>query len=1093
MYWRLSEWLKEPVTKRMYDLIQKETDIDRKTEMTNHFVESTTVKKQKPYQNNYAAQTVTPLESTENDNIDTESQDIFQPAQEESSEPQEEFSDKSSIDGQALLAELQSKTVPGPPRTRTTQDERDAIRYWSTIHPNSSPEERKQLALSLGLSKMSVGRLIAYDRKMSQKKSMKDEAEAKIISKYRSSDLEVGRARLENVREEPYVNTEENLNLLDEKPKSDLFQQADTSSIKENYKILGSDISNFGNNQVQSRFITINSEKVKAVIRNAMKSNPAGFDPKKSYKVVLKPTEGPSKYNKLALDSYFKNKQNPTEAQIEHFVECTKVPYNVTKKYLLERGSFRMDHSSYVEAKNKEFQAKLDKVSERSSSANDATQQNDGYFQQEYPPPFQQFQTEEPGPPSQHFQPLTSHQNQFPNLHKDQVAWLENFYHTTPNPDMQTIMDFSKCIDVPFTTVAEFMEKMQTNTQNNSYSNYQETETNIGSKYKQEFSNVDPDVLDLVRKISKKTYSPILERELKSLFGNNKIFCTLDDIKSYATANGMSYQVIYKKLNMQENIQLVSEQTCKRLVGAASNTDSDDYERDDVKMGGESNYTSIKSEPVDYFENQVDNFRNENQGHETSNSYYPNINFGAKVGNKNVDSPETTAMATKERVESTYDGLSVTMVAKDIPNIKQEPETDDTGIPVNNWLTSTELLFEENDLRNRNVVCKPEPQFFNHASGDVGIEMIEIDIETSMDVRNGKRKSYYSEESPPKKSKNAFNDDLPYDDSGYSTNEDSMLEGSSFSTSDSLSNMIYENLGKVNMLNESLDLFNDSVKDMDLVNDMYQKIENEDASMNAHVKVKIETSELSEEESMMKALTFHEPSKQSLESSEPEDPNKFNDLRKLFYGPFDNFQPLLQVVSIKPGFKSDVFEVELSDGTEFSNNFYFKTGASALKNNLMIKLKQLRYIGARICVESFEIIRQESSILGNPDPIEDQFFTDLRSSKIEPSDLFEISSPKTIVEYILLEENVRTFIESFGCNIDLFKFATGEEDVKKEILFSMCKSGKKFQSKLLKILSSFLSMSRQDIEQYVQSCKTKLGGSSVYLDHGYCNLAAVFL
>merc|ERR1719500_745175 len=132
---------------------------------------------------------------------------------------------------------------------------------------------------------------------------------------------------------------------------------------------------------------------------------------------------------------------------------------------------------------------------------------------------------------------------------------------------------------------------------------------------------------------------------------------------------------------------------------------------------------------------------------------------------------------------------------------------------------------------------------------------------------------------------------------------------------------------------------------------------------------------------MMKAL-LEEPTIQCATSSykASEDSSTLNDLRKLFYGPFDNYSPQLQVVSIKPGFKSDVFEVELSDGIEFSNNFYFKSGASTLKNNLMIKLNQLRYIGARICVESFETIGQESSILGNPDPIEDEFFSNLRSS-----------------------------------------------------------------------------------------------------------------
>merc|ERR1719154_625660 len=188
--------------------------------------------------------------------------------------------------------------------------------------------------------------------------------------------------------------------------------------------------------------------------------------------------------------------------------------------------------------------------------------------------------------------------------------------------------------------------------------------------------------------------------------------------------------------------------------------------------------------------------------------------------------------------------------------------------------------------------------------------------------------------------------------------------------------------------------------------------------MNDHVNVKMEKKDTNEEELPANI--------DETEKVKNEEPITFSDLRKVFYGPFENFNPQFQVVSIKPGFKSDVFEVELSDGQEFSNNFYFKTGSSDLKINLMIKLKHLRYIGARICVESFESLNLENSILGNPDPIEDEFFSKLRSTKLEPRDIFEVSSPKTIMEYILLEENIRTFIESFGCNIELFKFCVGE-------------------------------------------------------------------
>ena len=41
-----------------------------------------------------------------------------------------------------------------------------------------------------------------------------------------------------------------------------------------------------------------------------------------------------SRYNTLNLSSYFSDKPFPTEQEINHFVQCTKVPYEVTKKYV---------------------------------------------------------------------------------------------------------------------------------------------------------------------------------------------------------------------------------------------------------------------------------------------------------------------------------------------------------------------------------------------------------------------------------------------------------------------------------------------------------------------------------------------------------------------------------------------------------------------------------------------------------------------------------------------------------------------------------------------------------------------------------------
>ena len=389
-----------------------------------------------------------------------------------------------------------------------------------------------------------------------------------------------------------------------------------------------------------------------------------------------------------------------------------------------------------------------------------------------------------------------------------------------------------------------------------------------------------------------------------------------------------------------------------------------------------------------------------------------------------------------------------------------------------------------------------------NSTKQVNTEVVEIDIETSTDSDdkvNNKRKHQDSEFYQFKKQK--IDDDglLSDGDSGYSATDDSLTDMSdTLNNTDELNSIISENIGEVNMLDDSLELFNDSIKEMDLVNDMYQKIQNEEASTAKLHSIHVKEQNVSEDkniENMMKALLASNSDTDPKIPEQKKDLEELNDIRKVFYGPFDNREFKFQVVSIKPGFKSDLFEVELSDGKEFSNNFYFKTGSSALKINLMIKLKQLRYIGARICVESFESLEQESSMLGNPDPIEDEFFTTLRATKLDPVDIFDVSSPKTIIEYILLEENVRSFIESFGCNIEVFKFSSEELEVKKEIIFYLCRSNKKFSSKLLKVLSSQLNMERAEIEKFVEESRFKLQktSNSLHQEHGYCNLYKTLL
>merc|ERR1719300_91998 len=45
-------------------------------------------------------------------------------------------------------------------------------------------------------------------------------------------------------------------------------------------------------------------------------------------------TKGETKYNRVALASYFKNRPNPTDEEIEYFVQTTKVPLDVTQKFV---------------------------------------------------------------------------------------------------------------------------------------------------------------------------------------------------------------------------------------------------------------------------------------------------------------------------------------------------------------------------------------------------------------------------------------------------------------------------------------------------------------------------------------------------------------------------------------------------------------------------------------------------------------------------------------------------------------------------------------------------------------------------------------
>ena len=147
------------------------------------------------------------------------------------------------------------------------------------------------------------------------------------------------------------------------------------------------------------------------------------------------------------------------------------------------------------------------------------------------------------------------------------------------------------------------------------------------------------------------------------------------------------------------------------------------------------------------------------------------------------------------------------------------------------------------------------------------------------------------------------------DESGYVTGfDDSMMNLEDTSQEDLLSNIIQQNIGEVNMLDDTLALFGDNVKNSDMVSDMFDLLASEEVTLYSGSEPG-----QSQEQAVLK-------------TESQTDPGILTDLRKLFLGEEVSFSLSLLVTSVIPGFKSNVFEVELSDGRECTNNFYFKVG-----------------------------------------------------------------------------------------------------------------------------------------------------------------------
>ena len=883
-YYNLSKWIAEPATKRMFDFIQKEPDVTKKTKMTNSYVELTTVPR-----------------STSALSLDLPDVEITP------------VSAYRNVDSVGFGGGVKSRTTAVPPkislatgnvpniaRTVTTLPERVRIKQWSLENPEATARERSVLAQEMGVTKGTVDRIINYEKKV------------------------------RGIKEDPKA------------------QGSKTENVKQQVKPPGPTITE----QSKEIFVGNRESRIKTAIQEAVKTGALKVDDlKKSYKIVVKtriadnqyeqevhtkqsepilrspPRSVDLKYNRIALDSYFKNKPNPTPEEIDHFVSCTKVPKDVTLAFLSER----------------ERQSSVDDttINTTKSSSNPVEKQEE----------LSTFPINaEPTP-----------RGIIPKLTDEQKVWFDHFLLRNPAPDMQAIIEFSKTTGMPFETVALILECW----------NFEDHQSSPSSEREEILGNLEPDTANLLRDIHQFTaedFPPALEEELRSMFGK-KIFLTLENIKSFAVEKNFQFQDLYKTLTSScDQVQLVSEETCKRLLAV---------EKEEEEEGSQA-----------------------------------------------------------------------------------------SPAPANNWLTNNELMFEQSDEE-------------EESQANLGMERGERTDE------NLKRKSPERNFSPSKKLRTDEDND-----SGYLTPDDVS------NNSDLLSNIIMENIGEVNMLNDSLDLFNESIQNIDLVNEMYEKVEDQDRSeLVDHLKPKT-AEKLQDFESLLKEALEGLQTEDNLEKTpvkEQED-GDLSDLRKVFYGPFQNFQPVFQIINIQEScLNNKLFEVELSNGKESSRNFYFKSRASELKINQRIKLKQLRYVGSRICVETFQVLDLPPCENEKPILIEESFFRKIRSAKVESFELSEVEAPRTIMEYICLEENLKTFMETNGFYLD--DRDQIEKSKKMEILFKLCQAKVNLSSKILKLLSKLLKIEKEEIEKFFIEYLSKIENSPQMMkqDHCYVNMYTCFI
>ena len=924
LYHYLNDWVTEPVLSRILNLINTETDAKRLETLTQIY-------------NKLAPQETVTLESPVPASPSPPSPEIQEIPQEKENVTQN-IPDES---GMELLAKLRENVAPGPPRTKTTEEERTAVKEWGLRNPNADANQRKDLAASLGLTKLTVDRLVVYANKNNSG------GHFSLPARYKNNRLVEKKVKPNSNKATLLVpqNTQVDLENWEQNGKATLLvpqrTQVDLNKM-DNVRSLVKKVNDPPNSNI-SQSSQVPSKSITDAIKNAVKAGSLkGVDFKKPLKIVVMPpkdkakvqspqqqhqyisnqygltnnaalssTAQNNKYNEVALSSYFKNKPFPTDEEIKYFVECTRVPFDVTKSYvekvqeMYKETKETSQEDQYSHQKNLQQEYSQDTQDQQEHYYTDPQQQysqedhhysqDDYQYSHENDPENRQYYSQNPqelyeseqargNSPGQQFESSAaypSHESNadipdffdqqaadsgphyggglIPELSMNQKKMFQDFIQRNPHPEMPAIVEFSEKIGMAFENVLLTLE-LDFNIFNNSPS------FNEQQKFPQDdkallFASLDPEISQLICEIQDfkgEEFSPILEQELKSMFGN-KIFCNVDNVKSFALAKNLNFANIYKKLNSNnDSVMLVSDETCKRLLDAA---------------------TENKNSP------------------------------GVAAVNNGTD------------------------------HIKKESPAQ---VP-NDWMTSSELNFE------------------NMMHSEVEGEYVEYED------RSPKRELEDQEFSENKKIKLESRDDSGYGVSDVSRQTDDSFHMQNVDSGEAImGDIITENIGDVNMLDDSLNIFSDSIGNIDLVNDLFQKVEKH----NFHSVAPKTVSEI-EYGDILASLKNSDNRPKTNSKEKVKDGN----LRKLFRGPIQNFSPAFQVISIKPSFKPYILEVELSDGRECSDNFYFKSGAEDLKLSLVIKLKTVRYVGSKICVDSYEMVEHRDSLMGDPLPIENEFST----------------------------------------------------------------------------------------------------------------------